>query len=373
MKIVNIDASEKSCKQTTQILDFVLDVVGSLNNEMGHMYLHQIIMPYHGNSIPVLPLFPIRKFEEEGYGNIANLLHTIPIYLRKSRPVRYDESDIVDALGAYFQNRKNDDPYIEMYVDTIDDAVKGDSKHFKWLFTKVLIHELAHAALDIFNCESCHLTSEKVLYSTKFGKWREESMANAAALRVIKNFGDEDFYNYAKQFMLAQPAEYALGVLMEDFHYWDFRSVMDGKRNGVNPALQQAWLTYVQGKPVWPEIKKWNEVLSDPNIFIYNNKFYTDHQDLVLDILKDFIKQKGSISFQQLCAVFPNVKVQSKEAYRPWNDVKNDSQFYTESDDVLKLADGDYALYKYWYNSDLSDFLLLAQKNGFVVDTLVNY
>ena len=61
---------------------------------------------------------------------------------------------------------------------------------FKYLLTKVLIHELAHAALDIFNLVDAP-SSEKVFYDTDFGKWREESMANAVALRIIKDFSED--------------------------------------------------------------------------------------------------------------------------------------------------------------------------------------
>ena len=89
--------------------------------------------------------------EYEGYENIATLAHTIPIYLRHSKPEKKDDNSIIDLLGAYYSNRHGDTPYIELYLKGIDDATNGNDEHFKWLFVKVLIHELAHAALDIFN------------------------------------------------------------------------------------------------------------------------------------------------------------------------------------------------------------------------------
>lgn len=374
MKIVNIDATETICEKVWGFQYFILEVVSLLNREIVNNNDDQLISQNHGLSSTSLPLSPIRKFEKNGYENIAYLLHTIPIYLRRSRPERWnEEEDIVDLLGAYYPNRKNDNPYIEMYVDNIYSSANGNEEHFKWLFTKVLIHELAHAALDIFNNEHCSQTTEKVLHCTPFGKWREESMANAVALKIIKKFGKKRFYNYAKNYMLSQSAEYALGVLMEDFGPSEIKSVMDGKKNGVCQELQKEWLNYVQGKPTWTGLKRWNEILSTKEIFKYKKMYYTVHQDLVLDILLDYIKQNKPISFNQLCSVFPNVKVWSKEAYRPLSVAVDDSQFYTESNQILHLTDGDYVLFKYWYNNDLNNFLSLAGKNGFVVDTLLNY
>ena len=139
------------------------------------------------------------------YENIVTLLHTIPIYLRDSRPEEIlGEDCIIDPLGAYYSNRKGDSPYIELYMTNIECCTQNDDQHFKWLFTKVLLHELAHAALDIHNHEQNYQTTEKVLYSSEFGRWCEELMANAVALRIIKDYGDKDFYDYAKQFMESQ-------------------------------------------------------------------------------------------------------------------------------------------------------------------------
>lgn len=371
MKIVNIDANENSCRKVVGMQAFILDVFASLNSKMEYHSHHQIECRCHCKIATSLPLSPIRKYYEEGYENVANLLHTIPIYLRDVHPDKFEEDDIVDLLGAYYPNRQNDNPYIEMYVRNIENESKSDMVRFKWLFTKVLIHELAHAALDIFNCENNHITIEKVRYNSQFGKWREESMANAVALKVIKEYGDQDFYNYAKDFMNNQTKEYKLGIFMEDFGFWDFRSVMEGKQNGVNAKLQNAWLDYVDGKTpvVWSELKRWNEILTSNIIFIYKGKYYTDHQNLVLDIVHDFINtQSSKISFSQLCSAFPNVKVQSKVAYQLLSQVQNDSQYYTDPNQVLHLSDGDYALYKYWYNDELDYFLEMANKNGFTIE-----
>lgn len=238
LNIVYVDATFKAYLKVCACLPFVWEVIGSLINN-------------------TLPLICNKKKDY-----VCNLLCTIPIYLRNHQPDPMSKEDIVERLGAYFPNRKENSPYIEIYVDTILNSVDEDK--FEWLFTKVLIHELAHAVLDINNYECYGNVTPKVLYSTEFGRWREESMANAVALRVISDYGDQYFYDYSEYFMLHhQPAEYALGVKMADWDYSDFCSVIDGKINGVDQALQDDWLDYVKnGNPTWEGLHRWNGRLS---------------------------------------------------------------------------------------------------------------
>lgn len=80
-------------------------------------------------------------------------------------------------------------------------------------------------------------------------------MANAMTLKIIRDYGNKDFYDYATRFMKSQPAEYALGVLMEDVRYLDFISVFNSKKLGVDSNLQQKWLNYVKGTPDWDGLK----------------------------------------------------------------------------------------------------------------------
>lgn len=252
MKILNDNAPEHLVKKLAQldIHSFIMDVIQPLEIKYYELLCPLQLMRSRNN----FRKLPIWKFEDACYENVAVLLHTIPIYLRNKKD---DEKD-KDLLGAYYTGKRGDSPYIKLYLTDIYDASKKDDKYFKWLFTKVLIHELAHAALDIFNREHNNIKREKVTYRSKFGKWREESMANAIALRIIRDSSKKDFYNYAKKFMRSQPDEYALGVLMENFGYWDFRSVFDSKIYGVKPALRNQWLKYVNNNPDWKGLHDWN-------------------------------------------------------------------------------------------------------------------
>ncbi len=369
MKIVNLDAPKQLVMKVLElkIPDFIAEVIRPLErvyNYSPHLLMHR----FHSSHNTSLPLSPIWKFDEEGYENIAALIHTIPIYLRSNKPEKIDESGIIDLLGAYYPNQKGDSPYIELFLSAIDNWTNNDENHFKWLFTKVLIHELAHAALDVFNLENNNNVIEKVQYSSEFGKWREESMANAVALRIIRDYGNKDFYDYAKQFMKSQTSEYALGVLMEDFGYLDFRSVFDSKERGVDSNLQQEWLNYVKDTPDWDGLNKWNDMLHSNYVYVFEGKYYTSEEELVYDIvekvLSDYEHQNGGkMPFDTFRTLFPNIITGAEMSYEPAQRVNGDSR-YKE----FKLADGNYSLYYFWDNKSLHDFIDMKKLNVNIIE-----
>lgn len=279
MKIINFNAPDELVELflkkdlPTSVRSFFKDLEKDYYKEFNNY--QNVTKPHTSRS-------PVRKFEYAGYKNMVVLWHTIPIYLCGIREGQ--DNGIIDLLGAYFPNKTGDSPYIELYltdiynkaeneVETNHSTVAANEKtrkkeeYFKKILTIVLIHELAHAALDIFNMEGPH-SSEKVSYHTNFGRWCEESMANAVALRIIKEKANSvkdkktgkkykdasgnpisnntTIYNYAKEFMLSQPDEYALGALMEDFDADDFNSVFEAKIYGIDKDLQKEWLKYAK-------------------------------------------------------------------------------------------------------------------------------
>ena len=281
MKILNYDAPEELVIKVLEqaIPDFILEVIRKQEAAFYHSdeFCIQMLCPLqickqgerelvgetdtsYKEIIPIsfdqsFPPTPIRKFPRASYRNIVSLLHTIPVYLREKNK----RDDDCDLLGTYHPDKNN--PYIELYMQDIWDAAKANDLHYKWLLTKVLIHELAHAALDVYNLENGKYIEEKVKYSTEFGKWREESMANAITLRIIREFDDTAFYAYAKEFMLHQPDRYALGVLLENFEDLDFDSVLEAKYMGVPVNFAEEWMAYVQGTPDWEGLHQRNKEL----------------------------------------------------------------------------------------------------------------
>lgn len=78
---------------------------------------------------------------------------------------------------------------------------------------------------------------------------------------IIKRTNNEEFYSYAKEFMKKQPKEYQLGVLMEDFGYETFMSVMRNKIDGPSNQTDD-WLDYVNNNPTPDKLKEWNKKLT---------------------------------------------------------------------------------------------------------------
>ena len=377
MKIVNLDAPAHLADKVVElkIPNFIIEVVRHLERDCydchGPLaYYSQIIYEVDSSLNTALPLSPIWKFENAGYENIATLIHTIPIYLRDSKPEEIrDENSIIDLLGAYYSNRNGDSPYIELFLSAIDNSINNDENHFKWLFTKVLIHELAHAALDIFNLEGNNSVIEKIHYFSEFGRWREESMANAVTLKIIRDYGNKDFYDYATRFMKSQPAEYALGVLMEDVRYLDFISVFNPKKLGVDSNLQQKWLNYVKGTPDWDGLKKWNYMLHRKYVYVFEGKYYPSEQELVYDIvekvLSDYEHQNGGkMPFAKFSAIFPYIRTGVEMSYEPAQKVVGDRRYKKE----FELADGNYSLYYFWDNESLHNFIDMNKLNVNIIE-----
>lgn len=282
MKIRNIDVDQEDVKRIACFSDFVLDTINTaFKYEVAKLDKKDLISAEPVSAANISNC-PIHKFANIDYCNIANLIHTIPIYLTKEQPNKCSKKDRetnenkIDLLGAYFPNQPNGIPYIKIYAHKIKEAVTKESvtndTEYKWLFTKVLIHELTHAALDIYNWEKFSGIN-KMPYTPGFGVWREESTANAVTLMIIKRTNNEEFYSYAKEFIKTQPKAYRLGLLMEDFGYETFMSVMRNKIEGVQPDLKKAWLTDVKKlsrewlkdlnkKPDTSELKEWNKKLT---------------------------------------------------------------------------------------------------------------
>ena len=377
MKIVYMDAPRHLAEKVAklEIPNFIIEVIRHLERDYYRDYYDEIeieiICGVHSSHNTTLPLSPIWKFKEPEYENIATLIHTIPIYLRDSKPEEIrDENSIIDLLGAYYSNRNGDSPYIELFLSAIDNSINNDENHFKWLFTKVLIHELAHAALDIFNLERNNSVIEKIHYFSEFGRWREESMANAVTLKIIRDYGNKDFYDYAKRFMKSQPAEYALGVLMEDVRYLDFISVFNLKELGVDSNLQQKWLNYVKGTPDWDGLEKWNDMLYSKYVYVFEGKYYNMEDELVYDIvekvLSDYEHQNdGKMPFATFSTLFPNIKISGTNmAYEPAQKVVGDSDYKKE----FELDDGNYSLYRYWDNESLHKFIDMDKLNVNIIE-----
>ena len=99
---------------------------------------------------------------------------------------------------------------IFLWVDKIKRSV-GDygDYDYKPLVKQVLVHELAHAIMDVH---------EYPFFNPKGHLFREESLANALSLYIMGKIykHDSNNYKFLVEFVSMQPLQYALGLLYND-------------------------------------------------------------------------------------------------------------------------------------------------------------
>ena len=154
----------------------------------------------------------------------------IPILLKKDMP-DYKElwGDAIDgryipegkALGFY----KRDDvifkgPHIVLGPEEIEKSAKEKDIPFHVLFSKVLVHELAHALMDKYREGS----GEQLQYTDKTANWpfslearaMEESLANKITLDWFRKYApDPEDFKKVKEYIEKQPAIYKFGIYQD--------------------------------------------------------------------------------------------------------------------------------------------------------------
>lgn len=137
---------------------------------------------------------------EELQGKLFFLLSDIPIRFGKQKD--YEDYDDGQYLGLYCN--KNNQREIILFEDAIMSVANGEENYLEDLIWKVIIHEYAHAIMDTLQADKLRQQDPK-LY-----KYREESLANAFALKVLeKNIDD---FNKIESFVKSQSEEYRHGL-----------------------------------------------------------------------------------------------------------------------------------------------------------------
>lgn len=106
---------------------------------------------------------------------------------------------------------------IFLWVDHIyDTSNKYDKISFETLLTFVLLHELMHLMMDVFDETKFGIKGEENLkcLGQLYGYFREESLANALALHLCDSTGNEDLvYSILDHFVQNQTIPYQTGCL----------------------------------------------------------------------------------------------------------------------------------------------------------------
>lgn len=138
---------------------------------------------------------------EELQGKLFFLLSDIPIHFGKQKD--YEDYDDGQYLGLYCN--KNNQREIILFEDAIMSVANGEENYLEDLIWKVIIHEYAHAIMDTLQSDKLRQQDPK-LY-----KYREESLANAFALKVLKE-NMKCGFSEIESFVKSQSEEYRHGL-----------------------------------------------------------------------------------------------------------------------------------------------------------------
>ncbi len=167
--------------------------------------------------------------------------------------IEYDDSRCpeTELLGYYVSKGSHGIPEIYLCTESIIKCTKDDEE-LTYLIANVIIHELAHAYMDMRD------------YGTKdeFYEWMEEGFANKITLEYFRNHSDNYrhrcyflshntyskniAYNFVTNFILKQPDNYKLGFYLHIYrvhsHFWyNHKDDLNQKQKA-----KAAWLNYVK-------------------------------------------------------------------------------------------------------------------------------
>ena len=154
------------------------------------------------------------------------VINDIPIHF--GRQEDYEDYDDGKYLGLYRRNKDNTREII-LFEVAIKAEAKGDNDYLENLIWKVIIHEYAHAMMDTLQDDKIKSQDPK-LY-----KYREESLANAFALKVLKS--SRSGFSKIEDFVKSQPEEYQHGLvlykskdLLKMMEFWREMKIEGNKR-----------------------------------------------------------------------------------------------------------------------------------------------
>ena len=145
---------------------------------------------------------------------------------------------------------------IFLWIDHIHDA-SNNHVSFEALLTFVLLHELMHLMMDVFDENEFGIIGEGNLkdLGQLYGYFREESLANALALHLCDSKGNEALaYSILEHFVQNQTIPYQTGLLYKDLFEKAVKNWMKCKTGKyLTKQLAKEWLLEI------------TEEKSDPN------------------------------------------------------------------------------------------------------------
>lgn len=154
------------------------------------------------------------SFENIHGGKYAFIMNDIPIRFGERHCCNNDDinDDAKNYLGLYRRTFGDNKREIILFENVITSAAPYDEEYLDNLIWKVIVHEYAHAIMDSMHNESDVLKQQ----DPELCKYREESLANAFALKVLeKSLGTiitHSGFDKIKEFVKNQSEEYRHGL-----------------------------------------------------------------------------------------------------------------------------------------------------------------
>ncbi len=167
-------------------------------------FVNKVKVVYNEKVAPSLEKIFDRKY--------AFIIKDIPIHFGNYYSENKNKNDDAqNYLGYYCRNYSNNKREIILFEDAITYEAVYDNEYLDNLIWKVIVHEYAHAIMDTM-CNGNKLKQQ----DPKLYKYREESLANAFALKVLeKSLGTiitQSGFDKIKEFVNKQDEEYKHGL-----------------------------------------------------------------------------------------------------------------------------------------------------------------
>lgn len=311
---------------------------------------------------------------------------------RGERNRDYSIVSCIDLWGVYtreYPNRRfyridESHPRIFIWVDKIYDFVNGDSHNYRLLASQVILHELAHAMMDInIVGPSIHSSDGKI--NKTFYTLKEESLANAISLSLIKPYINDNDWNFLVSIVKQQPFQYALGLEYLDNNGRVIRSSIEKwmelkKDCDYSDQVVKEWIRYVKGqRPLdCDQLELLDSTMQSPNyLFRYpalNGRFYDNH-DVAVKVIKDYLASHPAISRAESHKAFPDA---INDRFEPIIDYPENTKFHdkdsihtlsVDGDKIFDCIDGKIAICNFWHPRFMGKFIKNASTLGYEIES----
>lgn len=321
---------------------------------------------------------------------------------------------ILDLLGVYVSAYSHGsggladyEPHIFIWVDKIwnythkeeTDEYFAEEK-FHALLDQVVLHELMHALMDTRLCLDpsdwqCHAQSPFNYDTSQLYRLREESLAEALSLVLVREVVTETMWNYLLSNTRGNSLPYRLWADYADkallwravFNWVDAKKKADiFGCNSLCKPLYDDWCDYVfsgvrldryqlslyeTGFSCSGVVYRYRESLDSAETILY-----TDN-DLVLQVIKDYMEEHQGITRSELKEAFPSdlnteyVTMIDYPETKVFQRVFQDTHYvvFVNRDRILQCSDGQVAVCYYWRLESMTNFVEHARKLGFKIKT----